>query len=71
MWTDEIVEAIHQGRQAYAQSLNNDLDAIFADLRKKEAESGREVVDLSRKPNLDRRWSGRVRVSVEDTSQSI
>jgi hypothetical protein len=52
MWTDEIVEEIHQIREQYAKSFNYDLDAIFADLRKKQAESGREIVNLSRKPGL-------------------
>ena len=61
MWTDEIVEEIHQIREAYAKSFNYDLDAIFEDLRKKEAESGREVVNLSRKPSLKSRWSGRAK----------
>jgi hypothetical protein len=60
MWTDEIVEEIHRIRDEYAKSFNYELDAIFADLRKKEAESGREVVNLSRKPGLRTRWSGRV-----------
>jgi len=55
---DEIVEAIHQIREEYAKSLNDDLDAIFADLRQKEAESGREIVNLSRKSNKISRWSG-------------
>jgi hypothetical protein len=50
MYSDEIVEAIHKIRQEYAKSFNNDLDAIFADLRKKQAASGRKIVDLSRKP---------------------
>ncbi len=59
MWTDEIVEEIHRIREEYAKSFNYDLDAIFADLRKKEAASGREVVTLSRKPGLTTRWSGR------------
>lgn len=59
MWTDEIVEEIHRIREEYAKSFNYDLDAIFADLRKKEAESGREVVTLSRKPGLAARWSDR------------
>lgn len=58
MWTDEIVEEIHRIREEYAKSLNDDLDAIFADLREKEARSGREVVTLSRKPGLKTRWSG-------------
>jgi hypothetical protein len=59
MWTDEIVEEIHQIRQSYAESLNNDLDAIFSDLRKKQAEGGRETISLSRQPGLTTRWSGR------------
>lgn len=61
MWTDEIVEEIHRIREEYAKSFNYNLDAIFADLRKKEAESGREVVSLSRKGSLTTRWSGRAR----------
>jgi hypothetical protein len=72
MWKDEIVEEIYQIREAYAKSLNYDLDAIFEDLRKKEAESGREVVSLSRKPGLTTRWSGRARdlgEDAEDTSR--
>jgi hypothetical protein len=58
MWTDEIVEEIHQIRQTYAESLDNDLDAIFADLRKKQAEGGREAISRVRKPGLTTRWSG-------------
>jgi hypothetical protein len=59
MWKDEIVEEIHKVREVYAESFNYDLDAIFEDLRKKEAESGRKVVSLSRKRGLTTRWSGR------------
>jgi hypothetical protein len=70
MWKDEIVEEIHQIREAYAKSFNYDLDAIFEDLRKKEAESGREVVNLSRKRGLTTRWSGRVRDIGEDTQDT-
>ena len=61
MWKDEIVEEIHRTREEYAKSFNYDLNAIFADLRKKQEESGREVVTLSRKPSLTTRWSGRTR----------
>jgi len=61
MWEDKIVEEIHRIRDEYAKSFNYDLDAIFADLRKKQAESGRQVVNLSRKPGLTTRWSGRAR----------
>jgi len=61
MWTDEIVEEIHQIREKYAKSFTYDLDAIFADLRKKDAASGKKIVTLSRKPGLTTRWSGRTR----------
>ncbi len=47
MWQDQIVEEIHRIREAYAKSFGDDLDAIFEDLRHKEAISGREVVNLS------------------------
>jgi hypothetical protein len=70
MWTDEIVEEIHQIREEYAKSFNYDLDAIFADLRKKEAESGREVVNLSRKPGLIARWSGQTKDICDDTTDT-
>ena len=61
MFHDEIVEEMHRIREEYAKSFNYDLDAIFADLRKKEAASGREVVNLLRKPSLTSRWSGQAR----------
>lgn len=70
MWKDVIVEEIHQIREEYAKSFNYDLDAIFTDLRKKEAQSGREVVNLTRKPGLITRWSRQARVidsEVKDT----
>jgi hypothetical protein len=55
MPTDEIIEEIHQIREEYAESFNYDLDAIFADLQKQQAEGGRETVKLSLKPNLIKR----------------
>ena len=70
MWKDEIVEEIHRIREEYAKSFNYDLDAIFTDLRKKEAESGREVVNLSRKPGLTTRWSGRTKDIGDDTMET-
>jgi len=59
MLQDAIVEEIHKIREEYAKSFNYDLDAIFADLQKKQAESGREVVKLPPKRVLTGRWSGR------------
>lgn len=51
MWEDPIVEEIHKWREEYAAKFNYDLDAIGADIRKRQAESGREFVRLpSKKP---------------------
>ncbi|HAX78386.1 MAG TPA: hypothetical protein DCY88_21815 [Cyanobacteria bacterium UBA11372] len=49
MWQDEILEEIHRIREEHAKSFNYDLDAMFADWRKKQAESGRQVVSLTPK----------------------
>lgn len=70
MWTDEIVEEIHKIREEYAKSLNYDLEEIFADLRKKQAESGREVVSLSRKRGLTTRWSSRIKDLGDDPKET-
>lgn len=53
MSQDEIVEEIHRIREEYSRSFNHDLKAIFADLQKQQVESGREVVNLSRKLGLN------------------
>ncbi len=67
MYQDEIVEEIHKIREEYSRSFNHDLKAIFADLQRQQAEGGRKVVNLSRKPGLTSRWSGRASNLVEDT----
>ncbi|MEH2297070.1 hypothetical protein [Nostoc sp.] len=56
---DEIVEEIHRIREEYAKSFNYNLDAIFADLQRQQVESGWEIVKLSPKRSLTKRWSGR------------
>ena len=61
MFHDEIVEEIHRIREEYSRSFNHDLKAIFADLQRQQAESGREVVNLSRKLGLTTRWRRRAR----------
>lgn len=70
MFHDEIVEEIHRIRQEYSRSFNHDLKSIFADLQKQQAESGREVVTLSRKHSLTKRWSGRVKDIGGDTTDT-
>ena len=71
MFHDEIVEEIHRIREQYSQSFNHDLKAIFADLQKQQAESGREVVSLSRKQDIRTRWSGRRRYLGDDAPDVI
>ncbi|MEC4986633.1 MAG: hypothetical protein SAJ37_22580 [Oscillatoria sp. PMC 1068.18] len=52
MCKDEILAEIHRLREEHAKSFNYDLDAIFADLVRKQAASGRKVVSLQPKRNL-------------------
>jgi hypothetical protein len=48
MYQDPIVEEIYRIREEYSRSFNHDLKALFADLQKQQAESGRKIVNLSR-----------------------
>lgn len=47
MLQNEILDQIHKIREEHAESFNYDLDAMFADWQKRQAETGREVVKLS------------------------
>lgn len=55
MWQDEIIDEIHKFRAEHAKSFNYDLDAMFADWQKRQAESSREVVSLPPKQGLKHR----------------
>lgn len=44
MWKDEILEEIHKIREEHAKSFNYDLRAICDDLRRKQSESGRQII---------------------------
>ncbi len=57
MWPDEILDEIHKFREEHAKSFNYDLDAMFADWQKRQAESGRQVVSLPPKQGLKNRGS--------------
>jgi hypothetical protein len=46
MLTNEILEEIYQYRETYAESFNYDVAAMFADWRKRQAQSGRSSVTL-------------------------
>jgi hypothetical protein len=70
MYQDTIVEEIHRIREEYSRSFNHNLKALFADLQKQQAESGRKVVNLSQKRSLTTRWSGRLREPSEDAKDA-
>jgi len=52
MWQDEILDEIHKFREEHAKFFNYDLDAMFVDWQKRQAESGRQVVSLLPKQGL-------------------
>ena len=46
MWNDPIVDETRKLRESYASEHNHDIDAIFQDILKRQAESTRVVVPL-------------------------
>ncbi len=44
MWKDPIVEETRKIREKYAASLGHDLDAIFRDIKEREAKSNKKIV---------------------------
>ena len=57
---DGIVDEIRTIREAYARRFNYDLSAIYEDLKRKQEESGREVVRLKpKRTKPERPTSGR------------
>ncbi len=57
MYKDPIVEEVREGRRKWAAQFGYDIEAMAADLRKREGRDGHRVVDLSKR-NRDR---GRLR----------
>lgn len=46
MRKDEIVEEVRKAREDYAAKFDHDIDAIYKDIKRREAESGREFVSF-------------------------
>ena len=46
MWKDEIVEEVRKAREEYAAKFDHDIDAIYKDIKRREAESGRKFVSF-------------------------
>lgn len=51
IWNDEIVEEVRKVRDEYAAKFDYDISAICADIREKQARSGREIVTSTKKRN--------------------
>lgn len=58
MWTDPIVDEVRRLRDEHARSLNYDVAAIFADLRRLEASSGVPLVRRPPRPAILRETLG-------------
>jgi hypothetical protein len=57
---DEVIRELWRVKDAMAKRFNYDVDALAAELRRRQKESGRPVVDLSRArrtPHVDHRPS--------------
>ena len=51
MWQDPIIEETRNLRKQYAEKFNYSIEAIFADIRKRQSKSGRKRVSFpARKP---------------------
>jgi hypothetical protein len=44
MWNDEVLEEIYKVREEHAKAFNYDLQSICDDLRRNQAESGRQII---------------------------
>jgi hypothetical protein len=47
-WNDEIVEEVRKVREKHAAEFDYDISAICADIRRRQIESGREIVSLEK-----------------------
>ena len=46
--TDEIIQEVRQAKDDLAKQFNYDIDALAAELRRRQEKSGREVVNLEK-----------------------
>ncbi|NEO14587.1 MULTISPECIES: hypothetical protein [unclassified Moorena] len=64
MWKDEILEEIHKIREQHAKSFNYDLQAICDDVRRRQTESGRQIISS---PLRQPRWHEQHNNAVQPT----
>ncbi len=51
MWTDPVVDEIHQIRQKMLAEVGGDIHAFMAKIRAEQAASGRVIIESTRLPN--------------------
>jgi hypothetical protein len=52
MWKDPIVEETRKLRDQYASKFNHDIDAIYEDIKRRQAQSNKKTVSFpARKPS--------------------
>jgi len=52
MWKDPVVEETRKLREQYASQFNHDIDAIYEDIQRRQAQSGNKPVSFpARKPS--------------------
>ncbi len=51
MWEDPIVAEVHRAREKLAADCNYDVDAFFADVRKRQALLGGRLVPQKKRPD--------------------
>ena len=54
MWEDPIVAEVHRAREKLAADCNYDIEAFFADVRKRQALLGARLVPQKKEPNQRR-----------------
>lgn len=52
MWEDPIVEEIRRAQEALSARFNFDVKAIFADIRSRQTESGKKLVNRKKQAEL-------------------
>ena len=52
MWTDPVVDEIHQIRQKMLAEVGGDIHAFMAKIRAEQAASGRVIIESTRAPKL-------------------
>jgi len=50
--TDEIIQEVWQAKDRLAKQFNYDIDALAAELQRRQKESGREVVNLAKNAGM-------------------